>query len=134
MKKSACVVFLLLATSVAATAKKFPVTAAAIVPATQGKVETGTDKNGNTKIKLKVEHLASPDRLSPPQNNYVLWLQERGGAAAENRGKLVMNKKLEGEFEAITPLKNFDLFVTGEVDATAKAPSGPEILRATIQP
>src|SRR6185312_4582698 len=41
-------------------AKRFPLTAASIVPAAKGSVEIGTDGNGNTEVKLKVEHLANP--------------------------------------------------------------------------
>ena len=134
MSRITIISVLLALTSTTALAKKFPVTTSPVVPAAQGQVDIGKDNNGNTKIKLKVEHLASPEKLTPPQSNYVLWLQERGASTPENRGRLAVNKKLEAEFEAVTPFKNFDLFVTAEADAMAKTPSGPEILRSTIQP
>ena len=47
-----------------AHAKKFPLTAAAVVPSAQGEVETGRDDNGNTTVELKVEHLAPPENLT----------------------------------------------------------------------
>jgi hypothetical protein len=50
----------------------------------------------------------------------------------ENLGELRVNGKLEGSFQTVTPHKSFDLFVTGEKDATAKTPYGPEVLRARI--
>jgi hypothetical protein len=112
-------------------AKKFPVTAVSIVPAAKGSVEIGKDRNGNTEVKLKVEHLANPTSLSPSQANYVVWLQDKG-SGPENQGELRVNRKLEGTFQTVTPRKNFDLFVTGENDATVKSPSGPEVLRATV--
>ncbi len=127
-----CLTFALLCT-VAYAAKKFPMTAASIVPAARGEVEVGHDNNSNTKLKMTVEHLASPESLTPPSAAYVVWLQERGGTT-ENQGQLKVDKKLKAKFETVTPLKSFDLFVTAEQDVTAKTPSGPEVLRATVQP
>ena len=112
-------------------AKRFPLTATSIVPAAKGSVEIGMDRNGNTELKLKVEHLANPTSLSPSQANYVVWLQDKG-SGPENQGELRVNEKLEGSFETVTPRKNFELFVTGENDATVKSPSGPEVLRTSV--
>ena len=113
-------------------AKKFPLTAATTVPAARGDVEIGKDRNKNTEIKMKVEHLAKPENLTPPKSSYVVWLQEKG-SDAENLGQLRLNKKLEGNFRSVTPRKNFDVFITAEQDAATKAPSGTEVMRATIQ-
>jgi len=112
-------------------AKKFPMAAASIVPAAKGSVEVGKDHNGNTEVKLKVEHLANPTSLSPSQANYIVWLQDKS-SGPENHGELKVNGNLEGTFETVTPRKNFDLFVTGENDGTVKSPSGPEVLRTTV--
>ena len=117
--------------TLAYAAKKFPLTAASIVPAAKGSVEVGKDGNGNTELKLKVEHLANPTSLSPSQANYIVWLQEKG-SGPENQGELKVNGKLEGSFRTVTPRKNFELFVTGENDGTVKSPSGPEVLRTTV--
>ncbi len=108
-------------------------TAASIVPGARGDVQVGKDKNGNTKLKMTVQHLARPDRLTPPMATYIIWLQERGGTNAESQGQLKTDKNLKADFETVTPSKNFDLFVTAEQDTTSKAPSGPEVLRASIQ-
>lgn len=113
--------------------KKFPLTAATSVPAARGEVETDKDKNGNTEVKLETEHLAEPDKLSPPKTAYLVWFQERGGEPAL-QGQLRVNKKLKGSFRTVTPLKNFDLLVTAESDPNTKTPSGEEVLRATVQP
>jgi hypothetical protein len=112
-------------------AKKYPLTAASIVPAAKGSVEIGKDRNGNTEVKLKVEHLANSTSLSPSQANYIVWLQDKG-SGPENQGELKVNGNLEGTFQTVTPRKNFDLFVTGENDGTVKSPSGPEVLRTSI--
>jgi hypothetical protein len=112
-------------------AKDFPLTASSIVPAAKGSAEVGKDRNGNTEVKIKVEHLAKPENLSPSQASYIVWLQDKE-SEPENHGELKVNGKLEGSFQTVTPHKSFDLFVTGEKDASAKAPSGPEVLRARI--
>jgi hypothetical protein len=117
--------------TLAYAAKKFPLTAATIVPAAEGSVEIGKDRNGNTEVRLKVEHLANPTSLSPSQANYIVWLQDKG-FGPENQGELKVNGKLEGSFRTVTPRKNFDVFVTGENDGTVKLPSGLEVLRTTV--
>jgi hypothetical protein len=107
--------------------------AASIVPAAQGEVDVSKDKNGNIKLKIKVDHLAKPENLSPPQTVYVVWIQAPGGNP-ENQGQLKVDDKLKANFETAAPPKTFDLFITAEQDGLAHAPSGPEVLRATIQP
>lgn len=131
--RKACSIITLAVVSAALVyaAKRFPLTAASIVPAAKGSVEIGQDHNGNTELKLKVEHLANPASLSPSQASYIVWLQDKG-SGPENRGELRVNGKLEGSFETVTPRKNFELFVTGENDATVKSPSGPEVLRTSV--
>jgi hypothetical protein len=117
-----------------AHAKKFPITAAAVVPSAQGEVETGRDDNGNTTVELKVEHLAQPENLTPPRTAYVVWFQERGGSNPTMQGQLRPDKKLKARFRTVTPMKNFDMIVTAESDANATSPGGIEVLRATVQP
>jgi hypothetical protein len=125
-----CLTLALLAT--VALAKKYPLTAASTVPGARGDVEISKDNNGNTKLKMKVQHLANAENLTPPSAGYVIWLRARGGDA-ENQGQLKVDKNLEASFETVTPLKSFDLFVTAEQDLKAKNPSGMEVLKATIQ-
>jgi hypothetical protein len=132
MRKFASIItFAVVSTALVHAAKRFPVTAASIVPAAKGSVEIGKDRNGNTEVKPNVKHLANPTSLSPSQANYVVWLQGKD-SGPENEGELKVNGKLEGSFETVTPRKNFELFVTGENDATVKSPSGPEVLRTNV--
>ena len=84
-------------------------------------------------LKMTVQHLANLENLTPRATAYVIWLQERGGNS-ENMGQLKVDKNLNAAFETVTTLKNFDMFVTAEQDLRAKSPSGPEVLKATIQP
>jgi hypothetical protein len=121
MRKFASIVTLVVVSAaLVSAAKKYPLTAASIVPAAKGSVEIGKDRNGNTQVKLKVEHLANPTSLTPSQANYIVWLQDKG-SGPENQGELKVNEKLEGTFQTVTPRKNFDVFVTGENDGTVKS-------------
>jgi hypothetical protein len=61
-----------------------------------------------------------------------VWLQERGGTP-ENQGQLKVDKNLKASFDMTTPCRNFDLFVTAEQEASAKASGGTEVLRTSIQ-
>ena len=119
--------------TIAFAAKKFPMTAATIVPGARGVVDIDKDKNGNTRVNMEVRFLANPESLTPPATVYVVWLQEKDGSP-DNQGQLKVDKKLKANFKTITPAKSFDLFVTAERDSTIKAPSGAEVLRAAIQP
>ncbi|MGA2183519.1 MAG: hypothetical protein ABSH47_10865 [Bryobacteraceae bacterium] len=127
-----CLTFALLCT-VAYAAKKYPMTAASIVPGARAEVAISMDKNGNTRLRMRVQHLANLENLTPRAAAYVVWLRERGGNS-ENQGQLKMDKNLKATFETVTPLKSFDVFVTAEQDSRANGPSGPEVLKATIQP
>lgn len=116
-----------------AQAKDFPLTASPSVPAAKGKVSVDKDKNGNRKVKIEVQHLAKPSALTPAQTDYIVWIQARG-KDPENQGRLRVNDKLDGDLETTTPYEAFDIFVTGEDHPNTTAPSGPEVLRGTIQP
>jgi hypothetical protein len=93
----------------------------------------GRDKNGNTKVELKVEHLAAPDNLTPPKAAYVVWFQERGTEPL-NQGLLKPGGNLKATFQSVTPMKTFDVLITAESDPNTKSPGGSEVMRASVQP
>jgi hypothetical protein len=115
-----------------ACARKFPLTATPVVPGAKGYVDVGQDKNGNTEVDLKVEFLAKPSSLTPPAETYIVWFRQEG-SEPESQGQLKVDDNLRGEFKTTTNMKNFDVFVTAENERVPKAPTGPEVLRATIQ-
>ena len=117
---------------VAYAAKKYPMTAASIVPGARAEVAISKDDNGNTRLKMSVQHLANLENLTPRASAYVVWLRERDGNA-QNQGQLKMDKNLKATFETSTPLKSFDVFVTAEQDSGTKGPSGSEVLKTTVQ-
>jgi hypothetical protein len=124
--------FALLCT-MAFAAKKYPMTVASVVPGARAEVAIGKDKNGNTKLQMRVQRLANLENLTPREGAYVVWFQERG-KSSENQGQLKMDKNLNASFQTVTPLKSFDVFVTAEQDSRVQGPNGQEVLRATIQP
>jgi hypothetical protein len=124
---------LILLFSNVASAKKYVLTPATIVPGAAGDLDVGNDKNGNTEVKIKVRHLAKPEGLTPAKSVYVIWIQQTGGTA-ERAGLLKVNSKLEGSFETTTPYKGFDVLITAEDDPNGKSPAGPEVLRGSVRP
>jgi hypothetical protein len=135
MKSSVALVALTLAVAVPfANAKKFPLVASPSVPSTRGQVETGKDDNGNTKVKVEVEHLAPPENLTPAKTVYVVWFQERGATSATVQGQLRPDKKQKAKFQGVTPMKTFEVIITAETDSQPTKPGEAEVLRASVQP
>lgn len=116
---------------VACSANHVRLTPATTVPAATARAEVSQDKNGNTLVDLKVEHLAPPQNLTPSKSVYVVWIQPRG-AAPIKQGQLKVNDKLNGEFKTPTSYKVFKIFVTAENSASVSSPSGQEVLRQEI--
>jgi hypothetical protein len=133
LRRATALATLCLALTVVSYAKDYPFTASTLVPAARGHVEFNEEKDGNNKVKIKVEHLAPPSNLTPPRNAYVVWFQERDGSSPAIQGVLKVDKNLKGEFETTTPWKNFTVLVTAENETSPASPTGPEILRATVQ-
>ena len=82
-------------------------------------------------LKLKVEHLAKPENLTPPASQYLVWIA-RQGAGPENVGKLTVGNDLKANLDVTTPFKSFRIFVTAEASGTVAAPSGMEVLHAEV--
>lgn len=121
----------IMAVSLAGCASTYPLTAGPQVPAAQGTVQAKTGDNGNTKLKLSVAHLAIPDRITPGSSVFVVWARAPE-AQAQNLGTLRVDKDLQGTLETVTPLRNFELSVTPEASAATPEPSGPAVLRTSI--
>jgi hypothetical protein len=103
-----------------------------LVPSASGKVEVKEDDNGNRKLKVRVYHLADPEKLNPARSAYLVWIEPKG-KDPEPLGMVKVNKDLKGELEGTTPYKNFSVFVTAEENPKAEHPGGPEILRAEVE-
>ena len=118
--------------AVSLSAKSFPLAAGPTNPAATGKVDLGTDKNGNIEVTIKTEHLAKPGMLTPPATTYVVWFKEPN-AEPVHQGQLKVGDKLKGEFKTTTHLQNFEVFITAENDPNSKIPSDQLDLKANVQ-
>lgn len=98
-----------------------------VVPAAEISIDKKQDDNNNYNIKLKAENLSSPQRLNPPKDVYVVWIQTDAGV--KNIGQLIL-KDAKAELETITPYNFSEIFITAEDDGTVESPTGIEITRA----
>jgi hypothetical protein len=98
-------------------------------PAAIGQAKISTDDNNNTRIELKIEHLAPPQNLTPPKSVYVVWAEPPDGKPI-NLGQVVVGQDRDASFETVTPLKVFRVFLTAEDRPLPDAPS-PQVVVAT---
>ena len=110
---------------------KVIMTSASSVPGAKGTVTIGHDRNNNTTVDMKVQHLAHPSALTPSAIVYVVWIQANGHSA-ENQGQLVVDDNLNGSFKGSTSYKQFSIFVTSEQSAQVRMPAGEQLLTATV--
>jgi len=101
------------------------------VPAAAGKVKVAEEKDGNTKVKVEVEHLAAADTVNEKASTYVVWLKPDSGTA-QNVGALIVDKDLKGKLETKTAFKDFQVFVTAEKDANVTSPSQTTIMATKV--
>jgi hypothetical protein len=125
-------VLLLLLAAAAFADEHAPLRSGTADPSAVGTVDYKMDRNGNTAMEVKVDHLAPPSNLVPPKQAYVVWVQAPG-QAPENKGVLRVNQDQQGSVKMISPEKNLDVFVTAEDNPDISQPSGPEVLRGSVQ-
>jgi hypothetical protein len=101
-------------------------------PGARGNIHTDKDDNGNTKVKVEVEHTATPQQLNPPHQVYMVWIQE-SGQPAKRVGELKVDRDhAKGSVEGTTPAKVFDVIVTAEDQINVETPSSSELLRGHV--
>ena len=104
-----------------------------VAPGAEGEVVTSKDDYGNTEMKLKLKHLAPPDRINTGANAYVVWIQGVGQPQFQNVGGLNVNRDLTAEYSTRVPYENFRLIVTPEPSATVSSPSGVPVFDQYIK-
>jgi len=115
-----------------ACAQKVKFLTSTVVPAAQGSVKVKKDSNKNYQIKIHIDNLAEPNRLTPPKSAYVIWLVT-DEKVTQNIGKIktstnFLSKKLTATFESVTVVKPTKIFITAEVDASVTYPVSEVIL------
>lgn len=122
------IILLLVMTSLESCTEKIPFLTSSVVPAAEGWVKVKEDRNNNYTIELNVTRLADPQRLTPPKNMYVVWIDtEQNGQ--QMIGQLNMSKSLNGSIKTMTPHKPIGIFITAEDDINAKYPDSQVVLR-----
>ena len=102
-----------------------------MTPAAEATARVSRDANDNTKLKLHVEHLALPKRLSTPRAFYVVWAQTPQGRAM-NLGRLMVKTDKTGSFTSVIPLEQFRLLITAEDEVDAVVPSEQIVLSTEV--
>jgi hypothetical protein len=110
--------------------KKVNFASSTLVPSAEGSVKVKQDKNKNYQISVDVKHLAHPNRLSPPKEHYVVWIQTQGNQM-ENMGQLRISKSLNGSLTAVTSFEPIRVVITAEDQANTRVPSEYEVLNTT---
>ena len=103
-----------------------------VEPAARGYAKVNRDKNENYLIHLNVEYLAEPERLDPPRETYVVWLDTKE-KEPKNIGQIHHDKHSEAKnlkfsFETVSVYDPVRIYITAENDAAVSEPNEPIIL------
>ncbi len=114
-------------------ARKMSFETSSVVPAAEGTVKIKKDKNNNYNIDLNVMRLASPDRLNPPKDLYIVWMNTEGNAA-KNIGQIktssgFLSKTLKSSLETVSTTNPTGFFITSENNSNVQYPSGQVVLK-----
>lgn len=85
------------------------------------------NKNNNYEMELEVENIARPNRLTPPRNNYVVWL-ETSSHGTINIGNLMVSSRNRGSLTTVTPYKPIRVFISAEDKQDVIFPSSQIVL------
>ncbi|MCH8546514.1 MAG: hypothetical protein LAT54_07255 [Cryomorphaceae bacterium] len=107
----------------------FPVSK--VTPAADITAKKSKDGQGNYTLEIIAENLATVDRLTPPGNNYSVWIVTKE-AGVRNVGKLNVKNTKKTTFNTTTPYDFYEVFITVEQKGDLEYPSGQEIGRARL--
>ena len=114
--------------------QKTEMRSAEAAPAAKASIEASEGGNGNTKLEVKVEHLAPPESVAQDASVYVVWAKPRTGEAMEqNLGALRVDTDRKGKLTTVTPLRSFDVLVTPEASPQATRPSHDPVLTGKVE-
>ncbi|WP_228724223.1 hypothetical protein [Spirosoma sp. KUDC1026] len=103
-----------------------------IVPGASGNVTVKQDKNKNYTIHLDVVNLAPPDKLDPPQNAYLVWM-ESDNNSLKKLGQIttstgLFSKTFKADLTVVETVKPDRVFITAERSSDTQYPDGPVVL------
>lgn len=127
-----CLVFALIVTLSSCSTIKASFLNSAVVPAAIGDVKVKKDANDNYSIKIEIDNLAEPNRLTPPKLTYIVWL-ETNNSVVKNIGQIktstsLLSSKLKASFESVSAFKPSKIFITAEDDLNIQYPLGIVVL------
>ncbi|WP_240032144.1 hypothetical protein [Psychroflexus aestuariivivens] len=114
-----------------ACAQKVAFPVSNVVPGAEVEAKIKTDNNDNYEIDLKVKNLTSPDRLEPPKEMYVVWVETERGT--KNLGRLEISKGMfsgtrSGSLKTVSPYKPKRILITAENSSSNNEPGSQVIL------
>lgn len=112
-----------------ATKVDFPVSK--VTPGADVTAKVKKDANDNYRIDLKAEKLTSPDRLNPPKEMYVVWIETNRGT--KNLGKLRMSSGIfsstrKGALSTTVAFEPKRIIITAEDSSTNNQPGTSVII------
>jgi hypothetical protein len=116
-------------------ARKIRFTNSSVVPAAEGSIKLKKDNNNNYTIDLNIVNLAAPERLSPPKQTYIVWMEtEKSGT--KNIGQLTsssgfFSSALKSSLKTVTVFKPVRIYITAEDNAIVQYPTGQVVLNTT---
>ena len=111
------------------TTAKFPVSS--VTPTADIVAKIKNDKNGNSIIEIKAKNLAAADRLTPPKDAYIVWINT-DSEGVRNIGRLINNNAKTTVLKTLTPFQFGEIFITAEDSDDISYPSGVEISRVKL--
>ncbi len=96
-----------------ACSKKIVFLGSSVVPAAEGHVKVKKDGNENYAISLNISNLAEVDKMQPPKNMYVIWMETDEGLT-KNIGQIISSRNLNAKFETVSSSKPVMIYLTAE--------------------
>lgn len=96
-----------------ACSKKIVFLGSSVVPAAEGHVKVKKDGNENYAISLNISNLAEVDKMQPPKNMYVIWMETDEGLT-KNIGQIISSQNLNAKFETVSSSKPVMIYLTAE--------------------
>jgi hypothetical protein len=100
-----------------------------VVPAADITAKKKVDVQKNYTLEITAINLASADRLTPPGNNYSVWIVTKA-YGLKNVGQLNVKNAEKTIFNTITPFDFREVVITVENKVDLNYPEGVEIARA----
>lgn len=124
---------IMLCAASAAWARSYTLQPTSVAPGATGTIDAKAQKaGGNTNVTVKVDHLARPALLTPPANEYVVWVKGDNGQAM-NQGVLTVGDNEKGELKMTTTSAKFEVLITAEKEAHPKTPSSRVVLSTQVE-